>query len=184
MKKVSICLSYLLRHRKDEDELFIDDEGFADVNSILNHPKMKNASLKIIREIVEKDEKQRYFLKEEDGKILIRANQGHSFDVPNLHLQKLEKIDEAIHSTYLDKIEAIKSNGLSRMGRRFIHFADGNYKSYFRKDYEVLIHIDVKSAIERGIEFFKSSNGVILSDGIDHSEVIPSEFFSRIEIRE
>ena len=51
-----------------------------------------------------------------------------------------------------------------------------------RNSSSVLIFIDIKRALEGGIKFWKSANGVILSEG-DEKGVVPLEFFRRVEER-
>jgi len=55
------------------------------------------------------------------------------------------------------------------MARKHIHCASSveNVTSGIRKSAEVLIFIDIEKAINDGIEFFKSSNGVLLTEGVN-----------------
>eukprot|EP00121_Abeoforma_whisleri_P005762 Awhi_evm1s5222 len=48
-----------------------------------------------------------------------------------------------------------------------------------RTDCDVLIYIDVPKAFQDGIKFYRSSNNVILSAGIDG--VIPPQYFKKVE---
>lgn len=76
-------------------------------------------------------------------------------------------------------------NGLNRMKRNHIHMACGipgedEVISGMRGSCQAVIYIDVASAMAAGIKFFKSSNGVILTQGINDSGVLPSEFFQEV----
>lgn len=53
--------------------------------------------------------------------------------------------------------------------------------SGMRYNVEVIIEVDMKTAMEAGIEFFLSKNGVVLSSGIDG--VIPPIFFKSVTDR-
>jgi 2'-phosphotransferase len=56
------------------------------------------------------------------------------------------------------------------MNHQHIHFAKGmpgEVVSGMRDSSKVIIEIDVAKAMQDGIRFFESENGVILSDGID-----------------
>jgi 2'-phosphotransferase len=69
------------------------------------------------------------------------------------------------------------------MTRNHIHFAPGFPKeegviSGFRGSCDVIIQIDMASAMKEGIEFFISSNNVILTEGIDG--VLPPKFFLKV----
>lgn len=88
------------------------------------------------------------------------------------------------------------------MGRNHVHFAtgpaldavlrpdgsaertplqdDGKVISGMRRDAQVLIYIDLKKAMEAGCPFWRSENGVILSEGVateDRGYLVPMEFF-------
>lgn len=101
----------------------------------------------------------------------------------------------------------LKSGGLRRMTRTHIHFASGlpaGFKpleasgeasksesdakdaapviSGMRTSSTVLIYIDIDAALDRGIPFFVSENGVILTEGNEQG-VLPYEFFTRVESR-
>jgi 2'-phosphotransferase len=51
-----------------------------------------------------------------------------------------------------------------------------------RNSSSILIFIDLKKALGGGLKFWKSANGVILSDGNDQG-IIPADFFLRVEER-
>jgi 2'-phosphotransferase len=97
----------------------------------------------------------------------------------------------------------LSSGGLKKMTRNHIHFASGlpaGFKSLaeavdsteevtkepvisgMRNSSSVLIFIDIRKAIEGGIKFWKSANGVILSDG-NEKGFLPVECFKRVEQR-
>ena len=130
----------------------------------------------------------RFELKQDDGRFLIRASQGHSMSCINeeellTRVTSASEIPFCCHGTYDNCLELIMSSGLNKMKRNHIHMAagkPGEVRSGFRYDCEVLIHIDVEKAMEAGIEFYKSANGVILSPG-DRRGSIPSAYFSSVE---
>ncbi|KAJ5385108.1 hypothetical protein N7517_003019 [Penicillium concentricum] len=99
--------------------------------------------------------------------------------------------DTVVHGTFHATWPAIlQSGGLRCMGRNHIHFATGpslesvlavptddaaqgkskpndpGVISGMRRDAQVLIYIDVRKALEAGVPFWRSENGVILSEGI------------------
>ena len=49
-----------------------------------------------------------------------------------------------------------------------------------RKSSQILIHIDVQKAIDHGLTFYLSTNGVILSEGDENGFIAP-KFFKRVE---
>lgn len=99
--------------------------------------------------------------------------------------------DTVVHGTFHSAWPAIlQSGGLRCMGRNHIHFAtgptldsvlasqrensetpnskvgDGQVISGMRRDAQVLIYLDLKKALAAGVPFWRSENGVILSEGL------------------
>lgn len=79
---LSKTLSWLLRHAAAKEGLSLDSEGFIPVTEILNHRQLKGKyTLDDVRRVVANNDKQRFFLREKQGVVEIRANQGHSLKV-------------------------------------------------------------------------------------------------------
>lgn len=68
------------------------------------------------------------------------------------------------------------------MARVHIHFAtalpEDGVISGMRNSANVVIQIDMVKAVQDGINFFVSSNGVVLTEGIDR--VLPPKYFLSI----
>ncbi|KAB8253659.1 KptA family-domain-containing protein [Aspergillus pseudonomiae] len=125
-------------------------------------------------------------------------------------LEKLSLDDEAklpdtvVHGTFHAAWPAIlASGGLRSMGRNQVHFATGpsvqsaleqgaqrtkevtgdhgeKVISGMRRDAQLLIYIDLRKALAAGCPFWRSENGVILSEGMaveGGKGVVPVEFF-------
>lgn len=209
-KKLSHSLSWALRHAALNIGLTIRADGYVPVQEILNstHPKLRGATLENIQAVVQNSDKKRFKLEErpmhlyypendKEKKILcIRANQGHSITVvdPELLLTKLSP-DEVrslsciVHGTYPEAWESIRkegTGGLKKMNRTHIHFASGlptddSVISGMRKSCSIYIFIDAsRCAADDRIAFYKSDNGVILTDGIASSGVLPMDYFSHV----
>ena len=126
---------------------------------------------------------------------LIRATQGHSIKTVEaasllepLSLDDESKLPETVvHGTFHGVWPLIlQTGGLKRMNRNHVHFATGpslesvlelqaeNKKpskdnsviSGMRGDAQILIYIDIKKALAAGCPFWRSENGVILSEGL------------------
>jgi 2'-phosphotransferase len=88
-----------------------------------------------------------------------------------------------VHGTFSKFWPLIKASGLKRMTRNHIHFAPGLPKeegviSGMRQSCDVIIEIDLWSAIKDGIEFFISTNNVILTEGVEG--VLSPKYFLRV----
>merc|ERR1719163_2353461 len=78
----------------------------------------------------------------------------------------------AIHATFRDNVEAIRSQGLKTMGQVHIHMAtglpsDGGVISGCREGTDRYLYIDVAAAVRDGIPFLRSGNDVILTPGVN-----------------
>ena len=143
---------------------------------------------------------------------LIRANQGHSIKVDTEGLlTPITREAGNVPTTVVHGTDErawpliLKGGGLRRMTRNHIHFASGlpaGFKplessaataaggavdaapviSGMRVSSTVLIYVDIGAALDKGIRFFLSENGVILTEG-NGEGVLPYEFFSRVESR-
>ncbi|KAF8049085.1 hypothetical protein N665_2298s0006 [Sinapis alba] len=189
-------LTRVLRHMATELRLNMRGDGFVKVEDLLQlnlktsaNVQLKSHTIDEIREAVRRDNKQRFSLVEEDGELLIRANQGHS--ITTVESEKLlkpimspEEAPVCVHGTYMKNLESILASGLKRMNRLHVHFScglptDGEVISGIRRNVNVLIFLDIKKALEDGIAFYISDNKVILTEGIDG--VVPVDYFQKIE---
>ncbi|KAF2183151.1 hypothetical protein K469DRAFT_711102 [Zopfia rhizophila CBS 207.26] len=145
---------------------------------------------------------------EDPADFLIRANQGHSIklDTEGLLTPITEDSvpDMVVHGTDEKAWRLIlKSGGLRRMARNHIHFASGLPKGFkpmeqteagdvvkdappvisgMRNSSTVLVYLDIQAAMASGIKFYRSENGVILTEG-DDKGFVPYQFFKRVENR-
>jgi 2'-phosphotransferase len=194
--RTSKAMTYILRHGIIERSLTMNEEGFVRVNDLMKQPEMKNVTFDDIKYIVESSDKKRFALKYSDDKscmnhsqenAYIRANQGHSKDIGKMIDDEslLKKIEEpvalCVHGTDRKSWNQIKEKGLSPMKRKHIHLASGlsndvNVVSGMRNGAKVIIHIDMKKAIDAGKIFYVSTNGVILTP-----DVLEPEYFSKVQ---
>jgi 2'-phosphotransferase len=146
----------------------------------------------------------------EPSHYLIRATQGHSLRtieasayLTPLRLAEPKSVPETVvHGTFYGAWERIlASGGLKSMGRVHVHFATGPSVqdvlgkgkgeggspigdvviSGMRGDAQILIYVDIRRALEAGVEFWRSENGVVLTEGVDaeggEGKMLSSEFW-------
>lgn len=178
-------LSYLLRHGIIDNKLSIDTAGYVKVADILKLRILRDLTLDELIFIVKNDKKQRFDLKCDSNIWHIRANQGHSKNVADMLLDdevliKLETpLDQCIHGTYMEHYDSIMKQGLKAMSRKHIHFTSSlDSKSGIRYNCDMLIYIDMAKAMQDGIIFYKSKNGVILTEGKDG--ILESKYFTAV----
>ncbi|XP_032384177.1 tRNA 2'-phosphotransferase 1 isoform X2 [Etheostoma spectabile] len=174
--RLSKSMSYALRHGANQMGLQMGTDGFVFVEELLAHPQFRSYSLEDVERVVATNDKQRFKLlpHPEDGRLQIRASQGHSVQVMDLELKPViagssDCPAEAVHGSYLRNWSSIQEQGLSRMKRTHIHLALGLPGE--------------KAVISDGIEFFWSDNGVLLTAGDAEGKLLPKYFSRALRLR-
>lgn len=147
------------------------------------------------------EESQKIVPSDNKGTILcIRATQGHTLPFIESELlltrippNELAQIPVIVHGTYqLPWKNCISKQGLHRMKRNHIHFAAGLPKndsdnksngviSGMRTSSDIYIYLDAtKCAADPTIRFYKSTNGVLLTAGVNDHGTVPVEYFSHV----
>jgi 2'-phosphotransferase len=173
---LSHALTRTLRH---SPIVVVRSDGYVEVLEVLELPDFATDGFSVeeVESVVARDNKGRFSLQFRDGRLLIRANQGHT--IPTVSdAELLERIADGadipvcVHGTSLRAwSDILETGGLSRMSRNHIHFAPGlpgaaEVVSGFRAGCEVAIFVDARKAMATdGIVFFKSANNVILTTG-------------------
>ncbi|KAF9306551.1 hypothetical protein BGZ74_005126 [Mortierella antarctica] len=195
--QLSKALSWLLRHNAESQGIAIRPDGYCLLSDVMAHSKFKKFTVADVMGVVETNDKKRFEVMEEvmedkEGvvtKTFIRAVQGHSIKaVEDLGLEALTnpaQIPTVIHGTVFSKWDLICQHGLSKMNRNHIHMASGllgesGVTSGMRKSCNLYIYIDTVKAIQDGIKFFRTSNSVILSDGLNGDGIIPAQYFLKV----
>ncbi len=168
------ALIAVLRHNAIKEGLTMSSDGYILCDDILKIERFSNFTNDNIKDIVDTNDKKRFALKEENNKLYIRANQGHSNDVEfaidqTKLLKKLIKPLLIAHATTL-KIynDEIKVNGLKNPKIPHIYFEIYDEKTnmtQFKEKFRYLIHVNMQMAMDDGIEFYISENNIVLSKG-------------------
>lgn len=163
--QLSKALSYALRHGALKLGLPMRADGFVPLQALLQLPQFHSFSIEDVQLVVNTNEKQRFTLQpgEPSTGLLIRANQGHSLQVPELELTPLETPQALpltlVHGTFWKHWPSILLKGLSRQGRTHIHLASGlpgdpGVISGIRPNCEVAVFIDGPLALTGNAEGF------------------------------
>ncbi|KAJ0175917.1 hypothetical protein K1T71_008091 [Dendrolimus kikuchii] len=188
--QLSKLLSWLLRHGAIKEGFSPSSEGYLQVNHILQHKSFRGKyNREDIERIVLNNVKQRFKLRvnPQTNVLEIKANQGHS--IASIGVEDLKPILEPIyetvvHGTYLKCWPSVKQYGLSRMQRQHIHLAKGtpgntNIISGVRNNAQIYIFINLKKALNEGLKFYESENGVILTPGNDQG-YLEAKYFEKV----
>jgi len=162
IKKISKFLSLLLRHKPQTIGLDLDENGWANIDELIQKSKNIKLNRTLIDEVVADNDKQRFII--EGNKI--RANQGHSIAV-DLQFKAVNPPDMLYHGTATRFLESIMKTGLSKQKRQHVHLSkdiDTATAVGRRHGKVVILEVDSKKMFEDGYEFYFSENGVWLTD--------------------
>lgn len=193
--KLSKRLSHALRHGADELGISISPDGYVSIKELMRAKSFRGTSFSDIIDVVNNCPKKRFEIKTDpDGMIFVRATQGHTLR----HVQSdalLEKLSDSsvsrycVHGTYGNCVHLIRTGGLNRMARNHVHLSEqgpggiGSVVSGMRGSCDTVITVDVHAAMVAGITFFRSTNGVVLTEGLGNTGAIPPEFIVDISPR-
>lgn len=175
---ISKFLSYVLRHRPNSIGIELDDAGWTDVKTLISQCRAHNHPLtrEELDDIVANSPKQRFAFSD-DG-TPIRANQGHSVDV-KLGYEPAEPPVVLYHGTVKAALPDIQKNGLQKMKRHHVHLsADVKTATNVggRRGRPVVLTIDSKRMRDDGHVFYRTPNGVWLTDDV------PAEFIKTLSV--
>lgn len=175
LTKTSKFIALILRHKPDAANLTLDTEGWTPVKDLLvglaaNGHKISRDDLETL---VSNDTKGRYSFSADSTKI--RANQGHSTQDVELSFEECVPPDVLYHGTVAANLDPIMSKGLLKMKRHHVHLSSDTDTAKTvggRRGKPVVLTIDTKTMHADGYVFYKSANGVWLTDHV------PSKYFS------
>jgi len=166
--RISKYLSKHLRHQPERLGLTLAPGGWAPVDLLLR--ACAAHSFPITRaeldEVVARNNKSRFAF--DPTGTLIRANQGHSVEV-DLQLEPVEPPDALYHGTGHGAVAVIQREGLQRMARHHVHLSDDVATATAvgaRHGRPVVFRVDAAAMRRDGHTFYRSANGVWLTDHI------------------
>lgn len=167
-------LAFLLRHDQEALERGdIDRNGWRQVSELCDH---QGYTREVLEEIVATNEKRRYEYNEDHTKI--RARQGHSIKV-DVGLREVEPPKFLYHGTSSRVSSLIMREGIKKMSRQHVHLSEDietarmvAMRHVHDEDWMVIYIIDTEKMLSDGLKFFKSNNGVWLTDYVDPKYII------------
>lgn len=166
--KLSKYLSRHLRHQPEALGLTLEPGGWVAVDALL--AAMRRAGMELSRaeldEIVARNNKQRFSFDTTGQRI--RANQGHSVEV-DLQLRPAVPPNRLYHGTSKGSIGAILREGLRKMRRHQVHLSADVATAQRvggRHGAPVVLLVDAAAMANAGHQFFRSDNGVWLTESV------------------
>ena len=162
-------MSLVLRHQPGEIDLHLDENGWANVEELIQ--KMNAMGIRVnietMKTIVDTNDKKRFAFNED--MTMIRASQGHSIEI-DLALIPAEPPEFLYHGTGEKNVEIILTEGIRKMKRQHVHLSGDKTTATnvgARHGKPVVLTIRSGDMRKHGILFYLSANGVWLTDFID-----------------
>jgi putative RNA 2'-phosphotransferase len=166
--RISKSMSRSLRHQPERLGITLEPGGWVRVDDLLS--AMKTTGLTLTRaqleEVVANNDKQRFSFDETGTRI--RANQGHSVTV-DLQLEPRSPPNVLYHGTNEAALPGILETGLQRMKRHHVHLSADTETAHrvgSRRGRVVILKLDAAAMNAAGHVFFRSANGVWLTDEV------------------
>ena len=185
-EKLSKTISYILRHKPDEFNIILDENGwtdldvlienissrekyfnelsFYDVSLMIDHSKKERHQIKPIKKEHEKKWLGHYYIWR------IRAKYGHSLE-SKMNYGINEPPEVLYHGTDSKVVEVIMKNGLKPMTRAYVHLStdkDTAIKVGLRKSKQMtILRILAKEAFNLGQKFYKVDSNIWLTDELN-----------------
>lgn len=165
-RNISKFLSLILRHQPEILGIQISENGWASTQEIIEKMTQRGMSIDLatIRKVVSENDKQRFKLSEDNSRI--RANQGHSIEVA-MGFESLPPPMILYHGTARKNLESIMELGLLKAARQHVHLSANKAtatKVGQRHGIPVVLIVLAEKMEEQGFEFYRSENGVWLTD--------------------
>jgi putative RNA 2'-phosphotransferase len=163
--KVSKYLSRHLRHSPERLGITLEPGGWVRIDVLLRACALRSFQLTEdeLREVVERNDKQRFSFDEEG--LRIRANQGHSVPI-DLELSPTQPPDVLFHGTASHNLDSIFHAGLQRRGRHHVHLSLDEATAErvgSRHGRAVVLRVDARRMAADGHAFFVTPNNVWLA---------------------
>jgi putative RNA 2'-phosphotransferase len=146
----------------------LDPNGWTDTAKLIERMNAQGAAvtMAVLEKVVETNDKKRFAFN--DDKTKIRASQGHSVSV-DLGLAPQKPPEFLFHGTAERFLESIKATGLAPQSRQHVHLSDNGetaIKVGSRHGKPVVLSVNAGAMHEAGHAFYRSENGVWLTDNV------------------
>lgn len=159
--KLSKIISHALRHDPGEYNISIDEDGWADINDLLEGIRRKykeflDLTIEDLHTAVSSSRKNRHELKGEK----IRATHGHSIEVT---LKDATRPPTVLYHGTSERVKhKILKEGLEPRGRKYVHMAvsiEDAEEIGRRKSKDVIVFkVNAECAFEEGVNFYERNS--------------------------
>jgi len=172
--RISKFLSFVLRHHPDKIGLKLDEQGWAEVEILLEklNENGKSVTRELLEHVVETNTKKRFAFNGDRSKI--RANQGHSIKIDHGY-KPIQPPEILFHGTAKRYLPSILASGLEKRSRHHVHLsANLSTASNVGKRHGKLVILSIQALDmhKAGFEFFVSENQVWLTEHVPVKYII------------
>ena len=168
-KDISRLLSAVLRHKPEILGIELDKNGWANITELLEklyYVKEIDLCYTELCLIIDTNDKNRFIISDDEERI--RANQGHSVPV-DLELKRQKPPSFLYHGTVIKAANKIMKSGMKKMNRHAVHLSvdvETATQVGARRGVPILLKIFSGAMHVDGFKFYKSANGVWLTDEV------------------
>jgi putative RNA 2'-phosphotransferase len=167
---ISKFLSYVLRHRPDEIGITLDANGWVSVEELLAASERHGQPISRgeLEHVVAHNTKKRFALSEDGARV--RASQGHSVAV-ELGYEPSAPPEVLYHGTARHNLPSIRENGLDKGKRHQVHLSpdEETARTVGQRHGEVVVlRVRAGEMARAGFTFYRSANGVWLTDSVPY----------------
>ncbi|KAH7878884.1 KptA family-domain-containing protein [Lentinula edodes] len=187
--KVGPRLAWLLRHGARYHNLYVRPDGYALVDEVLRISPFRNLNLPDLKELARIDPLKRLQVKElRPHQWWIRATARHSLKFVNpawKEIRNAREVEGCIYYADGNEWQKIRLEGIrTRLNERLITLSQ-TVPEYFGYSHiepstVIVIHIDVKKALDYGLTFFAKHDKTIATEGDSNGCILP-QFFRKVE---
>lgn len=166
--KTSKRLSYILRHAPESAKIVLSSDGYAPTSDVCNY---LGVTLQQLENIVETNNKKRFTFNHD--KTSIKACQGHSVKI-DLKLESVPPPSVLYHGTTTKFLNSIENDGIQKMNRHHVHLSEDKETATAvgkRHGIPVVLIISAIKMFNDGAMFYKTDNGVWLTDNVPYKYV-------------
>ncbi|UYZ85574.1 RNA 2'-phosphotransferase [Entomomonas sp. E2T0] len=168
-EKISKLLSYILRHKPEEYNLTLDNQGWVIIHDLLESlaKDQQPITRQQLNYLVENNDKKRFTISD-DG-LRIRAAQGHSTKKVTIEYVPQQPPNTLFHGTATRFLDTIKQQGLLAGSRQYVHLSTDTETAHsvaIRHGQPVILKINSAEMYQQGYHFYLADNGVWLTEHV------------------
>jgi putative RNA 2'-phosphotransferase len=183
-EQLSRFLALVLRHRAPQFRLDMDDEGFVNIDDLLDVIDERRTSLswvepEHIEELASAEGRKRFEVRGDD----VRATYGHSFHRP-ISYPRAEPPEHLYIGVPRAQLSQLRASGITPKDRQYVHLSESREEAedigHHHDENAVVVTVRAREAHDAGILFHRPTEGIFLATRVPprHLDIV-AEFGRR-----